>query len=165
MDLAFNKLTELVVKWERSWRRECPHLGGCDVSAAKVFQSLEVEQLGRRQHPDRAHVRATCNASLRRDVSGFCGKRQRIKPPDLPSVKTPLKSVNHETRGRLKFPRYHKTQKSAITRYLPSHPTFTRLPVIGTERFGNFSLSPLSGLLFARAREEPLRSLRFFGDW
>jgi hypothetical protein len=92
-------------------------------SPQQVSNHWKWNSLDGRQAPDPGHVRATCNASLRRDVSGFVESVKESKPPDLPSVKhlSSLQTTRHV--DALKFSRYHKHQKtSAIPVILPAHP-------------------------------------------
>ena len=52
--------------------------------------------------PDSAYVRATCNASLERDVTGFVGSGKESNHVIIVR-EAPLESVNHEKRGHLNF--------------------------------------------------------------
>jgi hypothetical protein len=84
--------------------------------------------------PDSAYVRTTCNASLKREVTGFVGS---VKESNHLIIvrEAPLESVSHEKRGPFNFSPAPQTQASAIPLF--GGASFMQLPmtinVIGTE--------------------------------
>jgi hypothetical protein len=122
-------------------------------SPQQVFQCFGSETAWTKTASDSAYVRVTCNASLRRDVTGFVGSVKEIK---LPIIVREV-PVKREKRERLNFLPRLKHKRSRY-RYLAAHLSFMRLPmtinVIGIEGLAT------SQCHLKRALETP----SFFGD-